>query len=46
MVKYTFYQFQRYYPNDDACLNEVIVLSYGDEPVCRDCASAKRNTIA
>ena len=41
MAKYTFYQFQRDYPNDDACLNEIMALRYGDDPVCHEC---KRKT--
>ena len=35
--KYTFYQFQKDYPDDDACLSKIMELRYGDTPVCRRC---------
>ena len=40
--KYTYYQFLKDYPNDDACLDTLLALLYGDKPVCQDC---KRETI-
>ncbi len=41
MSYYTFYAFQKDYPNDDACLNTIMQLRYGDKPVCEGC---KRET--
>ncbi len=37
MHRYTFYEFQQEYPNDDACLNTIMELRYGDKPVCDEC---------
>lgn len=39
--RYTFYQFQQDFPNDDACLRKVMELRYGDNPFCEEC---KRHT--
>ena len=41
MAKYTFYDFQQDYPDDEACLDAIMALRYGDNPVCDEC---KRET--
>ena len=38
---YTFQQFESEYPDNDACLNKIMELRYGDNPFCHEC---KRNT--
>ena len=34
---YTFNQFQQDYPNDEACLDKIMELRYGKEPICPAC---------
>lgn len=34
---YTFNQFQKDYPNDEACLDKIMELRYGKEPICPAC---------
>lgn len=36
-MKYTFKQFQAQYPNDDACLNAIMLRKYGEHPTCPGC---------
>ena len=36
-MKYTFQQFKKEYPNDDACLDAILLMRYGSEPVCPGC---------
>lgn len=38
---YSFYQFQQDYPDDNACLEKIMELRYGKNPVCEEC---KRET--
>ena len=37
MKKYSFYDFQKDFPDDNACLTKVMELRYEDKPVCRKC---------
>ena len=37
MKRYSFYDFQQDYPDDNACLSKIMELRYGDKPVCRKC---------
>lgn len=37
MAKYTIADFQREFPDDDACLDRILLIRYGDEPVCPGC---------
>ena len=37
MKRYSFYDFQRDYPDDSSCLSKIMQLRYGDKPVCRKC---------
>lgn len=39
MSKYIYSQFQKDYPDDDACLNKIMALRYGDKPTCHECGS-------
>ncbi len=34
---YTFYQFQKDFPDNAACLNKIMELRYGPEPRCHEC---------
>lgn len=34
---YTLVQFQKDYPNDNACLDKIMQLRYGNKPVCKEC---------
>ena len=36
-VRYTFHQFQREYPDSDACLAKIMELRYGSHPFCHEC---------
>lgn len=36
-MKYTFKQFQTEFPTDDACLDRILFLRYGENPVCPGC---------
>lgn len=36
-MKYTFKQFQAQYPDDDACLNAIMLRKYGEHPTCPGC---------
>lgn len=36
-MKYTFRQFQADFPNDDACLDRILLLRYGGNPTCPKC---------
>jgi transposase-like protein len=38
MAKYTINDFQRDFPDDDACLDKILELRYGPEPKCPNCA--------
>lgn len=46
-MKYTFKQFQSEYPNDDACLDAIMLRKYGEHPTCPGCGivSAKFHRI-
>ena len=35
--KYTYYQFLKDYPDDDACLDTLQTLRYGSNPTCHEC---------
>ena len=37
MKRYSFYNFQQEYPDDNSCLSKIMELRYGDKPVCRKC---------
>jgi transposase len=37
-MKYPFRQFQAEYPNDDACLDAILLQQYGEAPTCPGCA--------
>jgi transposase-like protein len=39
-MKYTFAQFKNEYPDDDACLDAILLMRYGKEPVCPECSVA------
>lgn len=41
MAKYPFSQFQQDYPNDSICLDTIMGLRYGENPICHEC---KRKT--
>lgn len=36
-MKYPFKQFQSEFPDDDACLDRILALRYGDKPTCPGC---------
>jgi transposase-like protein/predicted RNA-binding Zn-ribbon protein involved in translation (DUF1610 family) len=36
-MKYTFKQFQAQFPNDDSCLDEIMLRRYGEKPTCPGC---------
>ena len=35
--KYTISQFRKEFPNDDACLDRIFKIRYGDNPTCSEC---------
>ncbi len=39
---YTLFDFLREYPSDDACLDKIMALRYGDNPICAAC---ERDTV-
>ena len=36
-VKYTVQDFHKEFPNDDACLDRIFQIKYGDAPFCPKC---------
>ena len=36
-MKYTINEFRKDFPNDDACLDKILELRYGPDPVCPKC---------
>lgn len=38
-MKYTFKQFQAQYPNDEACLDAIMLRKFGTEPTCPGCGT-------
>lgn len=40
-MKYTFQQFKREYPDDDACLQAIFTRKYGPTPTCEGCGVAE-----
>ena len=36
-MKYTFKQYQAQYPDDDSCLNAILLRKYGEHPTCPGC---------